>query len=802
MPGVIHLQTEIPGPASRALVARRATAVPRGVPAVTPIAVVHAEGAVITDADGNRLIDFGGGIGVVNTGHRHPGVVEAVRASSTASPTSASRSPPTSPTSRWPSVSTGSRRARHEKRTFFVNSGAEAVENAVKVRAHFTGRQAILCFEHGFHGRTNLAMALTSKVMPYKKGFGPFAPEVYRIPYPYCYRCAEGARRPADGAAWPSRRGSSSIFAAPGGPRLGGGGDHGAGAGRGRIRAGTGGIRPDARRLREGSTASCSSPTRSRPASGARADVRLRALRPGARHHHHRQVAGRRAAARGGHRPGRRHGGAAGRRARRHLRRQPARLRGGARGARRDGRRADPGARSARRRPGRGALPQWAAPVPLHRRRARARRDGRHGAGVRPRDPRARQGAHRRGSSPPRSSAASFCSPSGTFGNTVRVLAPLTADDAVIDEGLDVLGAALEAAVGRAPAMAWPRGVSVDRGRLAALAGRGGAALPRRASAVARRCFERAQALAARRRADELDGALGRAASRSSSTRPRAPTSPTSTATTTSISASATPGAMTGHAPPATVEAIAAPGAPRHHLHAADRGRRSGSARSWHRRFGLPYWQFALTRDRRQPLRHPARPAAHRAAEDPGLQLVLPRHRRRDLRHPATTARPSPRAGQRRPAGRPGAHDEGRRVQRPRRARGGARARRRRLRARRAGADQHRHRAPRPRLPRRAARAHPAHRHAADHRRDPHDLRRARRLHRGARPRARHAHDRQADRRRRARPRSTGSAPRSPTRSREPRQPADDADTGGIGGTLAGNALCPRRHARDAGARC
>jgi 4-aminobutyrate aminotransferase/(S)-3-amino-2-methylpropionate transaminase len=79
----------------------------------------------------------------------------------------------------------------HPKRTFLLNSGAEAVENAVKVARHFTGRPAIVCFEHGFHGRTNLAMALTSKVMPYKKGFGPFAPEVYRIPFPYCYRCGE-----------------------------------------------------------------------------------------------------------------------------------------------------------------------------------------------------------------------------------------------------------------------------------------------------------------------------------------------------------------------------------------------------------------------------------------------------------------------------------------------------------------------------------------------------------------------------------------------------------------------------------
>ena len=192
MPGVIRLQTEIPGPNSRALLARRAKAVPKGVPAVTPIAVVHAEGAVLTDADGNRLIDFGGGIGVVNTGHRHPGVVEAVR-------TQLDRFAHVCfPVSTYePYVELAERLNRltpgtHEKRTFFVNSGAEAVENAVKVARYFTGRQAVLCFDHGFHGRTNLTMALTAKVMPYKKGFGPFAPEVYRIPYPYCYRCAEG----------------------------------------------------------------------------------------------------------------------------------------------------------------------------------------------------------------------------------------------------------------------------------------------------------------------------------------------------------------------------------------------------------------------------------------------------------------------------------------------------------------------------------------------------------------------------------------------------------------------------------
>jgi 4-aminobutyrate aminotransferase / (S)-3-amino-2-methylpropionate transaminase / 5-aminovalerate transaminase len=191
MAGVIHLQTEIPGPKSRALLARRAQAVPRGVPAVTPIAIAHAQGAVLTDVDGNRLIDFAGGIGVVNVGHRHPEVLEAVRLqldhfAHVCFPVS-TYEPYVALAERLNRITPGD----HPKRTFLVNSGAEAVENAIKVARHFTGRQAIVCFEHGFHGRTNLAMALTSKVMPYKKGFGPFAPEIYRIPFPYCYRCPE-----------------------------------------------------------------------------------------------------------------------------------------------------------------------------------------------------------------------------------------------------------------------------------------------------------------------------------------------------------------------------------------------------------------------------------------------------------------------------------------------------------------------------------------------------------------------------------------------------------------------------------
>jgi 4-aminobutyrate aminotransferase/(S)-3-amino-2-methylpropionate transaminase len=131
----------------------------------------------------------------VNTGHRHPGVVQAVREqldrfAHVCFPVS-TYEPYVELAERLNRVTPGT----HEKRTFFVNSGAEAVENAVKVARYFTGRQGVVCFEHGFHGRTNLAMALTSKVMPYKKGFGPFAPEVYRIPFPYCYRCGAAGRR-------------------------------------------------------------------------------------------------------------------------------------------------------------------------------------------------------------------------------------------------------------------------------------------------------------------------------------------------------------------------------------------------------------------------------------------------------------------------------------------------------------------------------------------------------------------------------------------------------------------------------
>ena len=197
--GVITLKTEIPGPASRALTARRQKAVSQAVPSVTPLAVSHAEGAVITDADGNRLIDFAGGIGTLNVGHRHPRVLAAIQDQldhylHLAFPVS-TYEPYVALAERLNAITPG----RYEKRTLFVNSGAEGVENAIKAARFFTGRQAVVCYEHAFHGRTNLTMGLTAKVMPYKKGFGPFAPEIYRIPFPYCYRCPAGQR--GNGAA-------------------------------------------------------------------------------------------------------------------------------------------------------------------------------------------------------------------------------------------------------------------------------------------------------------------------------------------------------------------------------------------------------------------------------------------------------------------------------------------------------------------------------------------------------------------------------------------------------------------------
>ncbi len=186
------LVTELPGPRSVELERRRAAAVAPGVSSTFPVYVAEASGAVLVDVDGNSLIDLGSGIAVVSVGHAAPRVVDAVQAQ-------VERFSHTcfmvTPYEGYLSVCEELNRRTpggHEKRTALFNSGAEAVENAVKVARHVTGRSAVVVFDHAYHGRTNLTMALTAKNMPYREKFGPFAPEIYRVPMSYPLRDPEG----------------------------------------------------------------------------------------------------------------------------------------------------------------------------------------------------------------------------------------------------------------------------------------------------------------------------------------------------------------------------------------------------------------------------------------------------------------------------------------------------------------------------------------------------------------------------------------------------------------------------------
>jgi 4-aminobutyrate aminotransferase/(S)-3-amino-2-methylpropionate transaminase len=189
----IQLRTEIPGPRSRALMARRETAIPRGLYHATPIFAAKAEGAVIEDVDGNRFLDFAGGIGCLNIGHCAPHVIVATREQLEKYLHLCFMVTPyesyIAVAERLNSLTPG----KFAKKTILLNSGAEAVENAVKIARAYTKRPAIICFEDAFHGRTLLTMSLTSKTHPYKAGFGPLASDVYRIPYPYPYRGEKGA---------------------------------------------------------------------------------------------------------------------------------------------------------------------------------------------------------------------------------------------------------------------------------------------------------------------------------------------------------------------------------------------------------------------------------------------------------------------------------------------------------------------------------------------------------------------------------------------------------------------------------
>lgn len=188
----VKLKTEIPGPKSRQLLERRKQYIPKGISNNSQAFVKKAQGALVEDVDGNVFIDFAGAIGTLNVGHSHPKVVLALQEQANqfihtgfnvmmyeSYITLAERLAKLAP-------------GDFDKQVAFFNSGAEAVENAVKIARKYTKRQGVISFTRGFHGRTLMTMTMTSKVKPYKYEFGPFAPEVYRAPYPYVYRRPDG----------------------------------------------------------------------------------------------------------------------------------------------------------------------------------------------------------------------------------------------------------------------------------------------------------------------------------------------------------------------------------------------------------------------------------------------------------------------------------------------------------------------------------------------------------------------------------------------------------------------------------
>ena len=184
--GAIQLVTEIPGPKSREIMARHDRYVARAMSVGFPAVVERAKGALFSDVDGNTFIDLAGGVGVMNVGHSDPEVLAAAREQM-------ERFVHTDYTiAPYAAYSELARRLCEKipgaERAAFFNSGAEAVENAIKIARAYTGRQAVLTFESGFHGRSWMALSLTSKTRPYKQGFAPLASEVYRLPYANQYR--------------------------------------------------------------------------------------------------------------------------------------------------------------------------------------------------------------------------------------------------------------------------------------------------------------------------------------------------------------------------------------------------------------------------------------------------------------------------------------------------------------------------------------------------------------------------------------------------------------------------------------
>jgi 4-aminobutyrate aminotransferase/(S)-3-amino-2-methylpropionate transaminase len=188
----IELKTEIPGPKGREILERRGRAVPSGLAKATEVVVERAEGVLVHDVDGNTLMDFAGGIGSLAVGHCPPAVREAIRAQAEKLILICDLVATQEPYIRLAELLNEITPGEFAKKTLLGTSGAEAVENAVKLARAYTGRPAVITFEGAFHGRTLLTMSLTSKYDLFKKGFGPFAAEIYRLPAPYPYRRPDG----------------------------------------------------------------------------------------------------------------------------------------------------------------------------------------------------------------------------------------------------------------------------------------------------------------------------------------------------------------------------------------------------------------------------------------------------------------------------------------------------------------------------------------------------------------------------------------------------------------------------------
>ena len=320
-----YLGTAIPGPRSQALIDRKSAAVSRGVGTTMPVYAARAFGGIVEDVDGNRLIDLGSGIAVTTIGNSSPRVVEAVQGQ-VANFTHTCFM--ITPYEGYVAVAEQLNRLTPgggEKRSALFNSGSEAVENAIKIARTYTRKQAVVSFDHAYHGRTNLTMALTAKSMPYKHGFGPFAPEIYRAPLSYPFRDAEYGKELATDGELAAKRaidvidkqvGADNLAAVIIEPIQGEGGfivpaDGFLPALLGLVPQEQCGVH-----RRRGAD-------RVRP---HRSDVRLRTRRRRTRPDLHRQGHRRRAAAVRGHRPRRDHGRTARQRSRRHVRRQSGRV--------------------------------------------------------------------------------------------------------------------------------------------------------------------------------------------------------------------------------------------------------------------------------------------------------------------------------------------------------------------------------------------------------------------------------------------------------------------------------------------